>query len=85
MNAFVATPSNRILRVPDTTIETGMSRSTLYLRVAAGTFTTPVQLGSRLVGWPANEVHAINQARIAGKSENDIRALVIALEQARAC
>jgi prophage regulatory protein len=85
MNAFVAAPSNRILRVSDTTIETGVSRSTLYLRVAAGTFTTAVQLGSRLVGWPASEVYAINQARIAGKSDDEIRALVIALEQARSC
>jgi prophage regulatory protein len=85
MNAFVTAPSTRIFRVADTTIETGMSRSTLYLRIADGTFTTPVQLGSRLVGWPASEVHAINKARIAGKSEDDIRALVVALEQARAC
>lgn len=84
MNAFVAAPSNRIFGVSDTTIEIGVSRSTLYQSVADGTFTKPVQLGSRLVGWPASEVYAINKARIAGKSAEDIRALVVALEQARA-
>jgi prophage regulatory protein len=85
MNAYATAPSIRIFRVSDTTIETGLSRSTLYLRVADGTFTTPVQLGSRLVGWPASEVYAINKARIAGKSDDEIRTLVIALEQARSC
>ena len=33
-------------------------------------------LGPCCVGWPANEVAALNAARIAGKSDEDIRALV---------
>lgn len=84
MNTFIATPITRILRLADTLNLSGFSRSTLYLRVADGTFTSPVPLGSRLVGWPATEVDTINKARIAGKSDDEIRALVIALEQARA-
>jgi prophage regulatory protein len=35
------------------------------------------------VGWPDFEVDSICKARIAGKSEDDIRALVIYLEAAR--
>lgn len=85
MNDFVTVPSARILNVSDTTIETGVPRSTLYLRIEDRTFTKPVQLGPRLVGWPASEVYAINRARIAGKSDDEIRTLVIALEQARSC
>ena len=43
----------------------------------------PVQIGQRSVGWPSDEVLAINQARIAGKSDADIRALVNQLHAAR--
>lgn len=61
----------------------GLSRSTLYLRVAEGTFTKPVSLGARAVGWPASEVAALNAARISGKSNSEIRDLVVKLEAAR--
>ena len=43
----------------------------------------PVAIGQRSVGWPSNEVQAINSARIAGKSEADIRTLVNQLHAAR--
>jgi prophage regulatory protein len=42
-----------------------------------------VSLGGRAVGWPAHEVAALNAARIAGRPEADIRALVTQLEAAR--
>jgi prophage regulatory protein len=35
------------------------------------------------VGWPDNEVAALNAARIAGKSESEVRELVVKLEAAR--
>jgi prophage regulatory protein len=35
------------------------------------------------VGWPSSEVAAINAARIAGKTDDEIRALVVKLEEAR--
>ncbi len=35
------------------------------------------------LGWPSSEVVAINAARIAGKSDEEIRALVVKLEAAR--
>ena len=40
--------------------------------------------GPRCVAWPAVEVAALNAARIAGKGEADIRALVTRLQAARA-
>jgi prophage regulatory protein len=40
-------------------------------------------LGARAVGWPANEVAALNAARISGKSDSEIRDLVVKLEAAR--
>ena len=55
-----------ILRLPAIKTSTGLSRSTIYLRVAQGEFPKPVSLGGRAVGWPASEVAALNAARIAG-------------------
>jgi hypothetical protein len=38
---------------------------------------SPIRIGKRSVGGPASEVAAINRARIAGKPEAEIRALVM--------
>jgi len=72
-----------ILRLPAVKAATGLSRSTLYLRILSGVFPRPVSLGGRAVGWPAHEVAALNAARIAGKPDAEIRALVANLEAAR--
>ena len=72
-----------ILRRPRVEEAIGLSRSTIYLRVSQGLFTQPVSLGPRAVGWPAGEVSAINAARIAGQSDDEIRALVAQLHSAR--
>ena len=72
-----------ILRLPAIKTSTGLSRSTIYLRIAQGEFPKPVSLGGRAVGWPASEVAALNAARIAGKSNSEIRELVVTLEAAR--
>jgi prophage regulatory protein len=74
---------HHILRLPTVKESTGLSRSTIYLRIAQGVFTHPVGLGGRAVGWPANEVAALNAARIAGRPDAEIRALVTQLEAAR--
>lgn len=72
-----------ILRLPVVSTETGASRSTIYLRIQQGLWPKPVKLGPRSVGWPANEVAAMNNARIAGLTDDEIRTLVIKLEVAR--
>ena len=72
-----------ILRRKQVEAESGYSRSTIYLRISQQLFVKPVSLGARAVGWPAHEVSALNAARIAGKSEAEIRALVAKLETSR--
>lgn len=72
-----------IQRISALKFESGLSRSTLYLRIAQGLWTKPISLGGRSVGWPASETIALNTARIAGKTDDEIRALVQKLEQAR--
>ena len=54
-----------ILRLPTVKARTGLSRSTIYLRVSRGTFPAPVPIGGRAVGWIEAEVHAWLTARIA--------------------
>jgi len=75
--------THSILRLPDVKASTGLSRSTIYLRITQGVFPKPVSLGGRAVGWPAHEVAALNAARIAGKPDAEIRELVTKLEAAR--
>ena len=78
-----ANMTHTILRLPAIKTSTGLSRSTIYLRIAQGEFPKPVSLGGRAVGWPASEVAALNAARISGKSDSEVRDLVAKLEAAR--
>jgi prophage regulatory protein len=75
--------THTILRLPVVLRERGRSRSAHDLDIQQGLFTRPVPIGARAVGWPAGEVAAINAARIAGKSEHEIRTLVEKLESDR--
>lgn len=72
-----------ILRLPAVLRERARSRSAHYLDIQQGLFTHPVRIGLRAVGWPASEVAALNAARIASKTEAEIRELVAKLETAR--
>ncbi len=72
-----------ILRQPTVSAKSGMSRSTLYLRISQGLWTKPVKIGDRASGWPEHEIDALNAARIADKSNDEIRTLVSDLESAR--
>ncbi len=75
--------ANTILRLPTVKARTGLSRSTIYLHISEGSFPKPVSLGARAVGWPEREVAALNAARIAGKTDTEIRQLVSELEADR--
>lgn len=72
-----------IYRLSSVKSESGLPRSTLYLRIAQGLWTKPVSLGGRTVGWPASEVAALIAARIAGRPDGEIRVLVKKLEADR--
>ena len=73
-----------LLRRPSVEFASGRSRSTLYKNIKEGLWTQPVSLGPRAVAWPAREVAALNAARIAGKSDDEIRDLVTKLHAERA-
>ena len=73
-----------IFRMPAVKAETGhRSHASIYNAIKAGLFTKPVQIGQRSVGWPSDEVQAINAARIAGQTDEQIRRLVDRLHAKR--
>lgn len=72
-----------ILRLPCVKELTGRSRSSIYADIRARLFVKPVPIGARSVGWPSDEVDTIISARIAEKSDSEIRRLVSELEAAR--
>lgn len=74
---------NALLSTPDLGNVARASRATIYAWIAAGLMTPPIKLGSKSSAWPAFEVNAILAARIAGKSDDEIRALVVELTEAR--
>ncbi|GAB5498519.1 MAG: AlpA family transcriptional regulator [Pseudohongiellaceae bacterium] len=45
-----------ILRLPEVKARTGLSRSTIYLRMANGDFPKSVSLGGRAVGWLESDI-----------------------------
>ena len=53
-----------ILRLPAVKTRTGLSRSTIYLRVSQGTFPKSVSLGARAVGWVESEIQEWLQRQI---------------------
>ncbi len=55
----------RFLRLPSVISRTGLSRSTIYLRVSTGTFPKPVSLGGRAVAWVESEIEDWIEAQIA--------------------
>lgn len=75
--------NQEILRLPRVKQKSGHSRSTLYLRIAQGLWTKPVNLGARSVGWPLDEVNTLIAARIAGQSDDEIKDLVKSLHASR--
>jgi len=55
---------HKILRLTDVKNSTGLSRSTIYPRMAEGSFPRPVNLGGRAVGWLESEVDNWLECRI---------------------
>jgi len=50
--------SRRLIRLPLVIERTGLSKSTIYARAAAGQFPKPVNLGNSLSAWVEDEVDA---------------------------
>lgn len=64
--------THTILRLPAVKASTGLARSTIYARVAQGTFPRPVNLGGRAVGWLEAEIQEWLQRRIDASRQGGI-------------
>jgi prophage regulatory protein len=58
-----------ILRRRQVEARTGLKRSTIYAKVAAGEFPPPVRLGARAVGWVESEISEWLESRIAARRD----------------
>ncbi len=73
----------KLLRKPAVLELYGVKTSTFDKMVAEQQFTPPVHITERLQAWPDYEVEAINRARIAGQTAEQIRDLVMSLVNER--
>lgn len=73
----------RILRLREVLAARGKSRSGHYRDIRLGLFTPPIALGVRARGWPDDEVSVLNEAKIAGLTDEEIRRIVKKLKAAR--
>ena len=73
----------RMLRKPEVLKARGRGHASHYADIAAGLMTLPVRIGSQSVAWPDYEVEAVNRARIAGKTDAEVRTLVSDLHAQR--
>ncbi len=65
---------DRILRRRQVEARTGLPRSTLYAKIAAGKFPKQIQLGAKSVGWLESEVSAWLTQQIEGSRKSALAA-----------
>ncbi len=74
----------RLERIKDAAARQGVKPVTMYWRARQGLATTPIKIGKRASAIPASETDALIAARVAGLSDDQIRALVTSLHAERA-
>lgn len=65
---------NTILRLPQAIKRTGLSRSSIYLAINAGTFPKPIKLGERSIGFLESEVNQWIEQRIEESRNTEVAA-----------
>lgn len=73
----------KLERLPQVLHTRGCGRAKHYKDVTEGLWVKPVRLGDRYSVYPSNETDILIAAQIAGKSKDEIRALVCKLHAAR--
>jgi len=61
--------THKILRLPEVKDSTGLSRSSIYLRIANGGFPKSISLGGRAVGWLESDIQKWLDQRIEESRE----------------
>ncbi|MGR5410920.1 helix-turn-helix transcriptional regulator [Vibrio sp. PNB22_8_1] len=63
--------SQRIIRLPEVKEKTGLSRSTIYLRMSKGSFPQSISLGERAIGWLEADIEQWLDACVAASKAVD--------------
>jgi prophage regulatory protein len=64
-------PALKIEKRKQVEIRTGLSRSTIYQKVAEGTFPAPIHLSANAVGWLSHEIDRSLESRIRASRPAD--------------
>jgi prophage regulatory protein len=60
----------KIYRLPEVMDMTGLSRSSIYLRVSTDEFPKPVKIGRRAIGWPEESIIAWQAKMMEAQDES---------------
>lgn len=72
-----------LLRKPEVLAFLGISKSTLHVQINNGLIPPPISLGERAVAFVMHEIKAVLAAKIAGRSNDEIKQLVSRLVSSR--
>ena len=75
--------TEEMLRERQALVRLGLSHGPFWKQQKDGLLPRPVKMSARTSRWPASEIAAVIAARIAGKSEEEIRTLVSQIEAKR--
>ena len=62
-HATIVRPVGRLLRRQEVETETGLCRSSIYAKMAAGEFPRPLRIGKRAVRWPSSAIEDWKEAQ----------------------
>jgi prophage regulatory protein len=60
----------KMYRLPEVMNMTGLSRSSIYLRVSTDEFPKPVKIGRRAIGWPEESIIAWQAKMMEAQDES---------------
>jgi prophage regulatory protein len=60
---------HKLLRLPQVKATTGLSKSTIYSRIAEGTFPKQISLGPRLVVWVDSDIQKWIAEKVSAAGE----------------
>lgn len=72
----MSTNQVRLIRIEEVKAISGLKRSTIYAYISDGIFPSQIKLGKRCAAWIESEVLVFLRARIAGRTEQEIKELV---------
>ncbi|PXW85021.1 AlpA family transcriptional regulator [Nitrosomonas sp. Nm84] len=67
---------SKLIRLKEVIEISGLKRSTIYNYITKGIFPSQIKLGERCVAWVENEILEVNFARMAERTEQEIKDLV---------